>query len=213
MVTIEQKLTLFSKLLNQDIKEEVDKQLVELEKIYKQKRLVNQAKADKEAQALVENAIKRAETKKTELISKAKMCNKKECMMAKEAYIHTFIERLKDKIKDFTQTDEYKVYLDRYLMQFETLRGYENDLDVYITESDYNRHKEYIKEKLSNIGLQGEKLNFKIANDTILGGIIIEDPKRNMRIDTSILQVLEDAKNHIIEVVFGAIGEVGEKVE
>jgi V/A-type H+-transporting ATPase subunit E len=213
MVTIEQKLTLFSKLLNQDIKEEVDKQLVELEKVYKQKRLVNQAKADKEALVLVESAIKRAETKKTELISKAKMCNKKECMMAKEAYIHTFIERLKDKIKDFTQTDEYKAYLDRYLMQFETLRDYENDLDVYITESDYNRHKEYIKEKLGTIGLQGEKLNFKIANDTILGGIIIEDPKRNMRIDTSILQVLEDAKNHIIEVVFGAIGEVGEKVE
>lgn len=213
MVTIEQKLTLFSKLLHQDIKEEVDKQLVELEKVYKQKMLVNQAKTDKEAQALVENAIKRAETKKTELISKAKMCNKKECMMTKEAYIHTFIEHLKDRIKNFTQTEDYKIYLEHYLMQFETLKDYENDLDVYITESDYNLHRGYIKEKLSAIGLKGEKLNFKVANDAILGGIIIEDPKLNMRIDASILQVLEDAKNHIIEVVFGAIGEVGEKVE
>ena len=37
MVTIEQKLTLFSKLLNQDIKEEMDEKLAELEKEFEKK--------------------------------------------------------------------------------------------------------------------------------------------------------------------------------
>ena len=49
MVTIEQKLTLFSKLLNQDIKEEMDEKFAELEKEFEKKIAENKFAVDKEA--------------------------------------------------------------------------------------------------------------------------------------------------------------------
>ncbi|MDF2614949.1 MAG: H+transporting two-sector ATPase subunit [Clostridia bacterium] len=213
MVTIEQKLTLFSKLLHQDIKQEIDNKMIELDKEYEQKILKDKKSADKAAETIIQNAVKRAEAKKTELISKGKMSSKREMMLAKERYITTFIENLKRKIRVFTQTEAYKAYLGQYLNQFKDLNGYENDLIIYMTQLDYNNHKEYVKEKLISLGLNGEKLSFQITDDSILGGIIVEDPKLNMRIDTSIAALIQDSKGYIIESVFGAIGEVGEILE
>ena len=213
IVTIEQKLTLFSKLLHQDIKEEIEKKMLELDKEYEKKIIVSKEKVDKEAEAIVENAIKRAETKKIELISKGKMSGKRQGMLAKEKYIDTFIEHLKERVKAFEDTEAYKTYLNHYLMQFADLKDYQNKLVVYMTQNDYNHHKKFIKEKLVSLGLDKEKLVFEVADDSILGGIIIEDPELNMRIDTSIATFIQESKCHIIETIFEAIEEAGEKLE
>ena len=209
MVTIEQKLTLFSKLLHQEIKEETDKKLCELEKEYEARILKNKEKVDKQAAAIMENTLKRAEAKKIELVSKSKISAKRECMLAKEKYIDIFITNLKDKVKDFVQTDAYTLYLEGYLEQFQSLKGHEQHLVVYMTAYDYNHHKTYITEKLVRLGLNAEKLSFETTSDGILGGIIIADPEFNRRIDGSIAELIEDSKNYIIESLFRAIGEAG----
>lgn len=210
MVTIEQKLTLFSKLLHQDIKEEVDKKLAELDKEYARRIARNKDKTDKEANSIIESAMKRAETKKIELISKGKISARREALLTKEIYINTLMTSLKEKVKTFVQTDAYKTYLSHDLIQFKELKDYENDLVVYMTQTDFVQHKDYIKELLVNLELDEQKLSFEVTSDNILGGIIIEDPKLNMRIDATITAVLEDSKNQIIESLFTAIGEVGE---
>lgn len=213
MVTIEQKLTLFSKLLHQDIKEEVDKKMLELDKEYEQRITLSKEKVDKDAEAVIENAIKRAESKKIELISKGKMSSKRECMLAKERYINTFIEHLKEKVKLFTESEAYRDYLNQYMMQFKDLNDSQNKLVIYMTARDYDNHKKFIKEKLISLGIDKESLSFEIADDSILGGIIIEDPKLNMRMDTSIAALIQESKGRIIETVFGAIEEAGEILE
>ena len=76
MVTIEQKLTLFSKLLNQDIKEEMDEKFAELEKEFEKKIAENKFAVDKEATEIVEQARRRAETKKVEAVY---LVRKKRC--------------------------------------------------------------------------------------------------------------------------------------
>ncbi|WP_069997119.1 V-type ATP synthase subunit E [Cellulosilyticum sp. I15G10I2] len=213
MVTIEQKLTLFSKLLHQDIKEEVENKLAELDKEYKRRIIRNKDKVDKEANMIIENAKKRAELKKIEIISKSKISAKREVLLTKEKYINMFIGHFEAKIKSFTQTEAYKNFLKGYLMQFKEIKDYKHDLVVYMTEWDYAHHKDYIKEILINLELDAQKLSFEIINDTILGGVIIVDPVFNMRIDASIAALLQDSKNYIIESLFTAIGEVGGTLE
>ncbi len=209
MVTIEQKLTLFSKLLHQDIKDEIDKKLTELDKEYEKRITRNKDKVDKEAGIIIEKAMRRAEAKKVEIISKGKLSAKKEALLTKEKYINTFMETLKGRIQAFIQTDSYKAFLKHHLMQFQDLQGYENALVIYMTQADYQTNKDYIKDILISLGLGEDKLGFEIAGDAILGGVILSDPKLNMRIDASIEALLDDTKNLIIESLFAAIGEAG----
>ena len=72
MVTIEQKLTLFSKLLNQELKEEIEKKIVELEKEYEAKIAESKYKIDKEAKHIIEDANTILTFKNAKLIPTAK---------------------------------------------------------------------------------------------------------------------------------------------
>lgn len=210
MVTIEQKLTLFSKLLNQDIKEEVDKKFSELEKEYEKRIAENKFAIDKEASEIVEQARRRAEIKKVELLSKGKLASKKDMMMMKEQLITRFMNALEEKIKIFTATNDYRVYLNQIIQELKSLKSWENDLVVYLTKSDYEHNKEFIKEALTGIGLKADKLSFEVAEEDILGGLVIKDLIFSTRIDESIRALLEEEKSQIIERISLAIGEAGE---
>ncbi len=213
MVTIEQKLTLFSKLLQQDIRQELDDKAVALEEEYRSKVEKSKLKADRQAEEIIAQAIKKGEAKKVELISKGKMATKRENMLAKEKHICTFMDHLKERIIAFTQTENYCRYLDRCLVQCESLKDYTNLLMIYITAYDKENHQDYIMKKLEAIGVNKNKLRFEVSEKDILGGFIIDDPQLNMRMDFSISGLLEDNKNQIIETIFKAIGEAGGPVE
>ena len=210
MVTIEQKLTLFSKLLNQDLKEENDKKLMALEKEYEKKIAENKFEVNKECTEIIEQARRRAEIKKVELMSKGRLSSKKEMMIIKEKMITQFMLELEKKVKAFVQTEEYKTYLETVINELESLKGQESHLVVYLTDSDYQYNQDFIRTAFNNIGLDVQKLKFEIDSKDIMGGMIIKDPVLNTRIDESIRTLINEQKDRIVERISIAIGEVGE---
>lgn len=212
MVTIEQKLTLFSKLLNQEIKEETQKEQAALDKEYEHMIAENKYRIDNEAAEIIEHAKKRAEMKKVELISKSKLSSKKEYMVAVEEVIETFMEAMKDKIKTFVQTDEYKIYLNRLAQDVSALKTDKNKLKVEVTAEDY-KNKEVIEAALIKAGLDKKQLEFEVTNEEILGGFIIVDTLLNTKIDESMNTLLEESKDRIVELVTSAIEEGGEQID
>lgn len=210
MVTIEQKLTLFSKLLNQDIKEEANKQMLALEKEYDQRMIENKFAVDKEAQEIVEQARKKAELKKVELISKGRLSSKKEMMVLREELIEHFMVALEAKIKTFTKTEAYKTYLEQVIVGLDSLGAYEDRLEIYLTPEDLTAYESFVKEKLMSLGLKESQLSFLTMKEELLGGLVIKDPVINMRIDESIRAIIDEAQDQIIEKVSLAITEVGD---
>lgn len=211
MVTIEQKLTLFSKLLNQDIKEDANKKFRQLDKDYEKRLAENKFQVDKEATEIIEQTRKRAELKKVELISKGKMSSKKELMQIKEALISRFMKNLRHKVVQFTHEAGYRKYLEKLLGELEGLRDYKNDLIIYLTEADFKQNKDFIEEKLMTLGIKRNQLSFQISDEDILGGFVIKDPSLNMRIDESIQTVMDEAKDKIVEKISIVIEEAGDE--
>lgn len=211
MVTIEQKLTLFSKLLNQDIKEENEKKMSELEAEYERRMAENKFAVDQEAANIIEQARRRGELKKVELISKGKLCSKKEMLLIKEALVTRFMAALESKVEAFTQTEDYKVYLESIIKGLGSLRGHEDHLEVYLTPADYDRYQGLIKENLAKIGLKVESLTFKVSTQEMLGGLVIKDTILNTRMDESIRELINEKKDEIIEKISIAIRKVGEE--
>ena len=212
MVTIEQKLTLFSKLLNQDIKEEMDEKFAQLEKEFEKRIAENKFAVDKEATEIVEQARRRAETKRVELISKGRLSSKKEAMQVKREVIERFLKALEEKVVNFTKTPEYLKYLSYTISELKELAEGQNNLEVYLTQNDYDNHRSEIEKALNAIGIKSERLTFKVSETPILGGLVVVDEISSTRIDGSMSQIIEDAKEHIIEKISKAIGEVGEEI-
>lgn len=213
MVTIEQKLSLFSKLLNQEIKEETEKKIVELDKEYEAKIAESKYKSDKDAADIIDNARKRAEAKKIELISKGRMSSKKEEMLIKEKVVVRFIESLMERTRSFTDTPSYKAYLVKTIGELSELKDYENDIVVTMTEKDMKEHKDLVLENLAALGIKASQVTMKASEIDIIGGIVIADSILNMKVDMSMRTVIEESKERIVELVTMALREAGEIVE
>lgn len=211
MVTIEQKLTVFSKLLNQDIKEEMDEKFAQLDREYEKRLAESKFEVDRRAAEIVEQARKCAEIKKVEVFSRSKLLNKREMTKIKEEMIQRFMEALEKKVIEFIQTPKYLDYLKQMISSFKELGRSYNQLEVYLTQRDYNQNLDFIQREFEKLGIKEDRLDFKVTTEPILGGLVILDIKDNVRIDGSISGVIEEAQQYIVEKVSKAIGEVGEK--
>jgi len=214
MVTIEQKLTLFSKLLNQSMDYNFNEELKKMDEQYKDLLQKNKDEVDKEVLEIEGRARKQADMKLVESTSKSKVLFKKEKMRLKEKYFEMFIDNLKKTINEFVSSDKYKNYLSKTIESLNEELNKSNkeysDLTIYLNSQDYNKYKEFIKQEIEN-KQKGINITFKTEND-IIGGVILESTENNFKIDFTINAVLKDNESTIMQELFEAL-EAGEKVD
>lgn len=213
MVTIEQKLSLFSKLLQQDINNEISGKLALIEEEYKQKQKEHNDAVDKEARLIVDKAIKKAEIKRTEMVSKAKMQAKKQAMTSKDKCVNLCMMHLKERVNEYVQSDAYEKYLFKTIDKMKDLEEIKNQIIIYMTTEDIQRYKGQVIDRLDGMGIESSKIVIEACEMPILGGMIAEIPGENIRMDLSIRTLMEDYRPLIVEKVFEAIEQVGEVSE
>lgn len=206
MVTIEQKLLLFSKLLNQSMNHTFDEELKKLEKQYDEKIQKNKEEIDLEVEEIIEKAKKNYEIKKNQNTSKSKVILKKEKMLLKEKYYNLFIDKLKTKLNLFVKSKEYENYLSNIIMNLNDELFSNYKVTIHLTKFDYDKYGEYIREKVKKRFNSDCSFSFL---GTIIGGLIIENTEKNFRVDMSIDSILEENKFYIMQTLFNAI-EAGE---
>jgi vacuolar-type H+-ATPase subunit E/Vma4 len=203
MVTIEEKIKLFYKLLNQSMDNKLTEDLKELEDSHEIKLNESKTMVDKEAKEIEEKALKRAEVKRAESTSKSKVIIKKDIMALKEKYYHLFMAKFENYIKEFGGTDQYKDYLSKIMPKLseEIKNCGKCDTVIYVTKNDKEKYGGFIKKEISKNGC---KVELKTSED-IMGGLIAELPEKNIKIDMSVDSVLEDNKTYIMQTVFEAL--------
>lgn len=208
MVTIEQKLDLFRKLLNQSIYLKIEEDLNKLEKEVQIKTKQTEEKIDSEAQEIVDRATKKAELKHAEVIGKSQIAMKREIMSIKEKYFNIFINNFKDRLQDFVQSSEYKAFLYKNILKLNTeLNNYGNlELNIYLSTRDFNKYADFIKAETS------KNHSLSLIGADIIGGFIAEVPSKNIKFDLSIDAILEDNKSYIMRTLFDNL-KAGEYID
>ena len=207
MVTIEQKLLLFSKLINHSMEKDFKDELKELEKQYSLRFDSSKDEIDAAAQSIEERARKKAEMRRTESLSKQAVNIKRGILLQKEKCYYIFMEKLKSRLTEFVNTEEYKTYLLNLIKKI-NITDENYDWVIYLTESDNKRYSELIREELKK-----NNINIEFKNSyNIIGGLIVIDKDKNTKIDFSIDSVLEDNKTYIMQTIFDALeaGGIGE---
>lgn len=207
MVTIEQKLLLFSKLINHSMEKDFKDELKELEKQYNLRFDSSKDEIDAAVQSIEDRAREKAEMRQTESLSKKAVNIKREILLQKEKCYYIFMEKLKSRLAEFVNTEEYKTYLLNLIKKI-NITDENCDWVIYLTESDNKRYSELIKEELKKNNIN---IEFKNSNN-IVGGLIVIDKNKNTKIDLSIDSVLEDNKTYIMKTIFEALeaGGIGE---
>lgn len=201
MVTIEEKIKLFYKLLNQSMDKEFTDELKELEYNYESKIQKLQNEVDKEAKEIEEKARKRAEVKRAESLSKSKVIIKKDIMALKEKYYYIFMDKFNEKLNEFVKSKDYKSYLSKIISNLITeIKSYGKcNLNLYLTKNDIDNYSDFIKSEITKN--HDCNVNFK-TNLDIKGGLIAEIADKNIKIDSSLDSILEQNKTFIMQTIF-----------
>lgn len=206
MVTIEQKLELFRKLLNQSMYLKVEEELSKLEKEFQMKVQQTEETIDIAAQEIVDRAKKKAESRHAENTGKSQITMKKEIMSIKEKYLEVFMNNFKGRLEEFIESKEYKTFLYKNILKLNNeLNDYDKlDLNIYLSTKDFNKYRDFIKTELA----KNHGVSF-ITFD-IMGGFIAEVPSKGIKYDLSIDTILEDNKAYIMQTLFEAL-KAGER--
>jgi V/A-type H+-transporting ATPase subunit E len=193
LTTIEDKIRLFSKIIYDRIKEEKQVEFDNFE-IEKEKKLQELKKELEDMRAdELQEASKKAKIKAVEKLSKEKIKFQQRELMLREDMMKEVNHSVKVKISNYVTTADYESLL---------LKGIKNTLDkldknqynVYLIREDIDKIRESL---IQHSVIRNINIDIREADNSILGGFIIEDKEKKFRIDNSLKNKLYDLKGHI----------------
>ncbi|KRQ85899.1 V-type proton ATPase subunit E [Caloramator mitchellensis] len=190
MVTIEEKIKLFTELIYQKIEKENQDEISKFNEEYSD--ILNQKRQEfeKYIDNLKEERIKSIKEEVEKVISKAKYEQKRMILKKKQEIFELFFRDLKESIYKFVATEGYRNWV---LKSFDeaSLKLFDGKFKITTNRNTYD----ILKGKL-----QQGKVEFEL-DEKMAGGFILEDSNR-LRIDCSIENILEDNKERLGLILF-----------
>lgn len=210
MITVEEKLNVFSKLVFEKEQHECKKILEELDK--KNNELLEKAKKEVEEkrESLIQKHTKLAQREKDQLISEAKVNKRKKILEKKDELLQQLIKEVEQKALLFTETNEYAIYLNNKIS--EVLSNFnKNEVIVFqLTKKDIERYENNIYRFIEELGYSKNNIKIVSMNEDIIGGVIATKEDLTFRVNCTMkMQILEN-KHMIGQILYEDLKQAGD---
>jgi V/A-type H+-transporting ATPase subunit E len=197
--TIEDKISLFTKVVIERIEldfQQKQKKLVE----YYENRKTEMIKENEERKGNVVTRItKDAESKKQQIILKTRSAMHLAVLKKKQEFAERIMDEVKKKTRAFIGTAEYVEFLKEAIKQ--VLSKFSNDQFVSFSFSrdDIENKREVILQTIKSFR---NEATYKIeVLDNLIGGVFVESGDGRMEIDLTINTILEESKKQAGEIL------------
>lgn len=209
MITLEDKLDIFYKIVLKDEEGKCKETLEQLEE--KNKSIIKEKKENLEIKKkdIINRKIQLAETERNEMLSRFKQDNKEKLLSKRQEILKSLISSLEERERQFTSSKEYRdyfiTYLDKTLDEME-----ENEIILGIRKADGDNFNEEI---LSLGNKKGINIVIDTIKEDIIGGFVISDKDRTYSLDYSFKTIIEENKYLIGKTLYTLINETGDSFE
>jgi vacuolar-type H+-ATPase subunit E/Vma4 len=210
MVTIEEKLQLFSKLVYQDIANESEEKVKAMEDRNNKLILDYKQQLMKTADQIKKETDKKITQKKNEMLSKANINTKNRTLEKKQGFIRVLKNELKQMAIDFVETEQYEIYLKKNLQKVISQMNKDKKVIIQMTEKDKKRFQTMVIQQMIEQGFDEHNIDFEIVTDQMIGGFVVTDAENTFRINATMSALLEDHKNLIVNKVYEQLEKVGD---
>lgn len=204
MILLENKITIFNQMVFEKKQEECRKKLEEEKELYNRKIMEKERTLKAEKEEIINRRASLASKNGYELLSKAREENRIAELRQGEKLLDSLLEKVKLKLKDYTQTDSYRRFvlsaLDKALEDVK-----EEKIIVYMRKKDSHILKERVIERLKDHKIKAE---FRELYDKHIGGLIISDENETYEINLTLLQRIEDSRYKIGSMLHFGVKEV-----
>lgn len=206
MITVEEKLDIFHRIVYRDEEEKFLKALKELEE--QNKKLLEDKKEEMKliGEEIIRRKVNQAKVERNEVKSESLEDTKAKLRQKRKELEDDIVKSIIDKAKEYVKTKEYGEYLcqnlDKYLVEFE-----EDEIVLILRENDKLISENCLK-KLKTA--TGKTFIVQTMDEEKIGGFIISDKERSFNIDHTLRTLIEEKEYMIGKKLTQALGEVGE---
>lgn len=206
-VSFEGKIELFRNLIFKDIEESAsEKKNIAAKSFEDEKgRLLHEMEAKRNH--ILEEAEKKAETEKQQLIAKTKSQGYHKLLDTRQQFINEITELLEQEAKNFVSEDGYKGYLSKNLKKAAAIFEGSDSVKLYLTKRDLETLGEFISRYIASGELNGICL-LQEAVRNIIGGFYAEDGKQEIQADYTLKSLIEENRELIGNSISSRLDEV-----
>ena len=194
MTTIEDKISLFSKIIYDKVNKEKQERL-EAFNIEAEKRVnMEKEKIDELRQNLKKEVAKKSNIKANRIVAKERLNKQRELLSLKDKLIYEALEDVRKKLIEFVSLTDYKPHF--LTMIQNALKGInKGNYYLIILKRDHEKFQTEIT-NIINEYVDG-KIEIKISEEDFIGGHILKDVEGKFKIDNSIYSKLQESKEII----------------
>jgi len=204
--SIEDKISLFTKVIVERIELDFQQKNKKLVKYYESQRSTIIKDNEKRKKEAIASATKDAITKKQQMILRSQSTMHLEVLKKKQEFIERIIEEVKKKTRTFTSTVEYIEFLKEAIKQVLSRFSGNQFVNFSFSSDDIKNNQKVI---LSTIKSFRDEDTYKIeADNSLIGGIFVKSGDGRLEIDFTVNNIMEDSKKLIGEYLSSWLNEV-----
>lgn len=206
MITVEDKLDIFYKLVYVEEEQKCIKQMEELESKIKATLEEKKEELEKKKAAFIDRKILLANIQKNEMISQANENKKISLLQDRERLLDDILIALETKAKDFVQSKDYIGYL---INKISNLLSSIDEKQIIITLNKGDNIK--LQNSIQELEKRFNKsITLETSNMNIIGGFMIQDSQKTFNLDNSFKIIIEDNKYEIGKRLFTSLENAGD---
>ncbi|MEA2021753.1 MAG: V-type ATP synthase subunit E family protein [Candidatus Caldatribacteriota bacterium] len=204
--TIEDKISLFTKVIIERIELDFQQKKKKLVEYYESRKYTTIRDNEERKKAVIASAIKKAKTKKQQMILRARSAMHLEVLKKKQGFTERVMKEVKEKAITFTSTAEYIEFLKEAIKQVLSRFSDNQFVNLSFSSDDIKKNQKVI---LSTMNSFRDKTTYKIkANDSLIGGVFVKSGDGRLEIDFTVDSIMGDSKKLIGEYLSSWLNEV-----
>lgn len=207
MITVNDKLALFTKRIIDRQQKEYDDKVEALE-------VKMVVELDERKQMLVKDRItyeiallKGVKTERTQRLSNARSERKRRLLLKRKEMIDELLDGVKKYTLAFVKSNAYENYLKTMINKHHMMIKNMGDFKLYLNEDDL-MYKKMFKDMFEALDLNC--ISIEVSHRRILGGAILVKNDETTRLDLSLDSIIEDNKQYMGQLIYDMLEEAGE---
>ncbi len=210
MITIEEKLNVFTKMVLGKVQVEYEEKYKEITKQNNEKIEEYKNKLADKKEKIIVNSIEKGKNEKNKLISQARLDKKRQILMKKQECIEKVINQLYKMAKDFSKTSEYKNFLVHILEEILPKLTNEKDIKIYANEKDVKDFSDIFVKVAEKHGFSKKSVYIEEFKEELIGGLVVYNGDMTLKMDSSINTIIEDNRWEVGQRVHETLQESGD---
>lgn len=206
MITVEDKLEIFNKLVYKEEEERCIREMEALDKRIETTLEEKKLELEKKTEAFITRKNILANIQKNEMISQANENKKTNVLKTRESFLNDLMKSLEIKTKQFVQSNDYKPYLIKKISK--VLNGLEEEkIILLLNKEDIG----LIQESIPILQEQFKKsISIEASKKDVIGGFMILDCDKTYNLDYSFKTIIEENRYEIGKTLFNMLENAGE---